>query len=784
MAIIPKKYAHLNAATSGSDGTVHKVLDAYSAYVTGSLTAKGAAVLDSTLAVAAQANFANKVVVTQDISGSAGLHIAGVAQVIGASYFTGDMTALSTLAVDGNVEAHAALAVTGLATIGSTLDVAGKIDGNGALDILGESDLRDVVRMGSNATVAGTLGVTGATSLSSTLGVTGAATLSSTLAVTGAATLNSTLHATGNVDFDAELDVDGAVNFDSTLHVDGAVDFDSTLDVEGAIDGNSTLNIQGASTLQGAVRMNSTLLVDSNADVDGAFDVAGASALHGAVTMDSTLTVGSTANIAGNFSVATNKFTVAVASGNTSVAGDLVVAGNMTVVGDRIEAQIAELKIEDGLITLMSGSTGRSLSNNAGFEVEVGSEGAMPSIKFADAVGGASGSWVSNLDWVPSLSSEYDLGIAAKKWRNLELSGQATMDSADIGGTLDVTGQTTLTSLSVNGIDIASQVTIDSAGVAIGSGWHALANGDFQAANGIFTGDLQVNETFAVTQTSQFSDDVVLTANADLTVGGFSDLQGVSATDIDAATLELSGILNVEGITTLNAALNVEAASNFNGAVQVKAGHQLTVVSHAQLGSLLVQGSADFDNSIDVLGSGSFTGDITADNATIATVMSASTANVVDLNVGGTATFNGVFSVPGGGSFGSLQVAGINMSPIFTADPVDTTDDEIKAMLTQSLAAGEMGKYEVEVMAKGTGFAATWKISIAAIRVGANLEARASELTKEYFGELGAKLDVEVETSGANVLIKAKGAEGVDKVYWDCQITKKMVMGALGVRTY
>lgn len=53
--------------------------------------------------------------------------------------------------------------------------------------------------LAQNATVGGTLGVTGATTLSSTLGVTGAATLSSTLGVTGATTLSSTLEVTGAI---------------------------------------------------------------------------------------------------------------------------------------------------------------------------------------------------------------------------------------------------------------------------------------------------------------------------------------------------------------------------------------------------------------------------------------------------------------------------------------------------------------------------------------------------------------------------------------------------------
>ena len=72
------------------------------------------------------------------------------------------------------------LGVTGATTLSSTL-------ASGALTVTG------------NETVSGTLGVTGATSLSSatvssTLGVTGAATLSSTLAVTGATTLTGGLN--------------------------------------------------------------------------------------------------------------------------------------------------------------------------------------------------------------------------------------------------------------------------------------------------------------------------------------------------------------------------------------------------------------------------------------------------------------------------------------------------------------------------------------------------------------------------------------------------------------
>ena len=153
----------------------------------------------------------------------------------------------------------------------------------------------------------------------------------------------------------------------------------------------------------------------------------------------------------------------------------------------------------------------------------------------------------------------------------------------------------------------------------------------------------------------------------------------------------------------------------------------------------------------------------------------------------GQATFVGGFAVPGQGSFGSLVVGGINMSPISSSSPVSTLDAATGSLLTQALVAGDMAKYEIEIIAADTtkATAAAWKISVAALHNGSEIVATATELLKEKIAGLGALLDVDVEIDGNNLVIKAKGAAAAGTVYWDCQIVKKMVMVAgTGARKY
>ena len=753
MAIISKKYAHLNSSDSGS---LHKKLDATEAYITGSLTAastlnvKGASTLESTLAVTGQADFDSKIVVDLDITGSANLSIAQESHLQGAVY-AGDL-----LDVAGDADFAQAVRITGELTgsspalLSSTLKVDGQAD---MVDVLPQSDLAydlgsaakrwaelhagaasftnldvDYLDVAVTASVAQLTGSAGAVfSAGDVLVQAGKVSASSDLQAGGQLTV------AGDADLNAKLDVAGA----SDLH--GAVTAYSTMNVQGAADLDSTLNVDGIATFQDDVYAKADL------NVSGALEVA------------------LTANVAGNFSVATNKFTVAASSGDTAVAGDLIVSGDLTVMGDRIEAQVTQLVVEDGLVTLMSGSTSRGMSNDAGIEVEVGiNSGEMPAIKFANAVGGASGSWVSNLDWVPSLDLTYDLGIPSNRWRELNISG-----NANIGGAVDAA------SVAADSLAVSGPATF-ALGIAVtGTG---SFSGNIDAAHGIFSGDISA-------QSASFGGDLTVQGIAGV-VGAFSAGSISTFGDLSARSGSFSGDVTIA--KTLGVTGNVSMVSSASISGDLLIGNDLGVYGQTTLAQLAVTGLSDLDalqasgpatfaQSIAVTGSGSFTGDLSAASASFSG----------DLDVYGTATFHGTFAVPGTGDFGSLVVGGINMSPISSSSPVSTVDGGTANMLTQTLVSGDMAKYEIEVIARGGSNAASWKISVAAMHDGSDVQAAATELSKEFFGSLGAQLDVDVQTYAGGIDIIAKGAASAGTVYWDCQIVKKMVLdSANGARKY
>lgn len=143
---------------------------------------------------------------------------------------------------------------------------------------------------GDNLSVAGTLSVSGATSLGSTLSVSGNTTLGGTLTVSAGVVLGSTLIGLGAARFDGTLSVSGATTLNA-LTVSGAATLASTLSVSGAATFKGAVSIAGAVTMAGALT------------VSGAATLAGTITVSGAATLKTTLSVGGNATLGGTLTV-------------------------------------------------------------------------------------------------------------------------------------------------------------------------------------------------------------------------------------------------------------------------------------------------------------------------------------------------------------------------------------------------------------------------------------------------------------------------------------------------
>jgi len=149
---------------------------------------------------------------------------------------------LTVASASGNTAIAGTLGVTGATSL-SSLITSGAATIGGALNVTGATTLTGNLTVPGNLAVTGTSTLTGATAVTGTLGVTGASTLAS-VGVTGAATVGTTLGVTG-VSTLASAVVTGAATVGTTLGVTGA----TTLAGDLAANGNTTLGNAGTDTL-------------------------------------------------------------------------------------------------------------------------------------------------------------------------------------------------------------------------------------------------------------------------------------------------------------------------------------------------------------------------------------------------------------------------------------------------------------------------------------------------------------------------------------------------------
>jgi len=248
--------------------------------------------------------------------------------------------------------------------------------------------------------------------------------------------------------------------------------------------------------------------------------------------------------------------------------------------------------------TTTLGSTNTNISNNA-------SVGGTLSVTGSSTTHGInnSGNGISNAGAVSGVST-------------LSTSGAATLNSASVtnnetvGGTLGVTGNTSLSTLSTSGA-----ATLNSA---------SITNNETVGGTLGVTGATTLGSTLGVTGAT--------TLNDTLDVKGSSTLE--STLDVTGATA-LNDTLDVAGATTLNDTLDVKGASTLESTLDVTGatalGDTLDVTGATTLNDTLdVKGAATLEDTLDVAGNMTASGAVN----TIGTTGSANTVqgatNVID----------------------------------------------------------------------------------------------------------------------------------------------------------
>jgi predicted acyltransferase (DUF342 family) len=363
-----------------------------------------------------------------------------------------------------NTLATTNLTLGGNATVGGTLGVTGNVSvanvaASGALAVTGNTTVTNISASGNsavtgNATVTGTLGVTGNASVgnisaSGAASVGGNATVTGTLGVTGntsvtniAASGNATV--TGNVAVTGELAVSGDTTVAYLQASDGITVTASGITVTGNSSVTGSFLVTGNAAATGSLSATgnvsgNNLSVTNNANIGGTANVVGAAAF------------GSTVDIAGNTTVTGNL----VVQQKASISGDLEISGNIIVSGNTSYQNVTTTATEDPFIMLGA--------NNAANLVELGLYGVYSNTNYTGwARDHNDGIWkLFNTTVAPTNTVDWaNVTYSTAKFGSVQTTANISVGNvANVGGNLNVSGAAAVTgNVTANNVSLTNNI--------------------------------------------------------------------------------------------------------------------------------------------------------------------------------------------------------------------------------------------------------------------------------------------------------------------------------------
>ena len=221
-------------------------------------------------------------------------------------------------------------------TVGGTLGVTNNTTLSGTLGVTLGTTLNNTLDVSGVTNITNTLGVTGITTLTNSTN----ATLGGSWASNGALRVSAGgLSVAGNTGIGGDLKVYTNSTIDGTLGVGGIVSLTEKLRANSTAQATAANNNGAAIFTAGGLAVTKKAYIGDDFDigggsftvdgpsgntvVGGTLDITGGTTTLSSIIATSTANLQSTLNVGGSFNINTNKFNVASASGNTDIAGTL-----------------------------------------------------------------------------------------------------------------------------------------------------------------------------------------------------------------------------------------------------------------------------------------------------------------------------------------------------------------------------------------------------------------------------------------------------------------------------